>query len=222
MLEEEALWIAEKLTEFEADAVSPVIMLGSRLDLYGPGGQSFIYKHIISPCEQRGIRFIHSDLEDGEGVDIAGDIYDEETLAKLKQANARTVICANILEHVLDPNKLANRCIDVIETDGFAVFTVPHSFPYHPAPIDTQYRPNCDQIIEMLSDVEVISAEQVDCGSFLDQVIRSPFRFVKHVGQMLLFVPNYRRSLSAFHRNMWLFRNYKVSCVFVRKISKVF
>jgi len=141
MLEKEAIWIAARLADCDVNAVSPIVMLGSRLDLYGPAGQSFIYRHIISPCEQRGIKFFHSDLEAGEGVDIAGDIFDEETLVKLKQTNARTVICANILEHVLDPNELVNRCMDVIEPDGFAVFTVPHSFPYHPAPIDTQYRP---------------------------------------------------------------------------------
>lgn len=217
MLEQEASWIAEKLANCDVSEVSPIIMLGSRYDLYGPKGQSFIYQRIILPCEKRGIKFIHSDLEDGEGVDVAGDIFEDDTLSRLKELQARTIICANVLEHVSNPEKFASRCMEVIGSGGFAVVTVPYSFPYHPAPIDTQFRPDCDQIIKLLEGTEILASEQINCGSFSHQLIKSPLRLLKHVAQMLLFVPNYRRSLSAFHRNAWLFKSYIVSCVFAKK-----
>ena len=217
MLKNEAKWIGEQLVKLDVMEASPILMLGSRFDLYGPGGQSFIYRRIIAPCEDRGVKFIHSDLQGGEGVDVAGDIFDDATLARLKQLQVRTVICANILEHVLDPGEMARRCVDIVEPGGFVIFTVPRNFPYHPAPIDTLYRPDCDQLIGLLDSPEVMSAQQIECGTFFDQLVANPFRLVKHLGQILLFFLDYRRALSALHRNLWLFRNYQVSCVLVRK-----
>lgn len=194
-----------------------MILLGSNGKLNGPSGQSFISRHIIDPATQRGVKFIHSDLAPAPGVDIAGDLFDDEVLEKLRACNPKVILCANILEHVLQPGLLVERINKILPTSAIVIYTVPSSFPYHPAPIDTYFRPSPGELSMLSADLKVVVEEEVNCETFSSQIQNNPSLILRYVIHTLLFFINLRRSMSAVHRILWLFKKYSVSLVIARK-----
>ena len=217
MLESECIRIGEYLGGVDSADLSPVILLGSNSKLNGPSGQSFISKHIIDPAVKRGVKFIHSDLNPGAGVDIPGDLYDDEVLERLRSCNPKVVVCANILEHVLLPNLLVERINKILPSAATVIYTVPNSFPYHPAPIDTYYRPSPRDLALLSTDLDVVVEDVVDCGSFLSQILAKPSLVLRYTIHALLFFIDIRRAMSAIHRSLWMFREYRVSMVIAKK-----
>ena len=93
------------------------------------------------------------------GVDIVGDIFDDQFLINLKKSDFKCVFCCNFLEHVFEPQDLINRCMSILPIGGILVLTVPYSYPFHRDPIDTLYRPNIEQLASLVSNHEIISNE---------------------------------------------------------------
>lgn len=216
MLPNEAKWLGQQLANLSVEAVSPIINLGSSTRRFREYGQPFIHEHIIQPAEQRGIEFIHTDMEQGEGVDVSGDIFREDIFTTLKELSPKAIICANILEHVTSPSILANRCVELLPSGGYIFATVPNSFPYHPAPIDTLWRPDCHELASIFDQCVVLESCNVNCGTFYSQFMNQPIRLAKHLLQLALPIPNYRRFMSAWHRNFWIGKPYKTSCVLLK------
>ena len=114
MLNLEAVWIGKVLDQIPVGSISPLINLGSSTKDFRERGQPFITEHIIQPLLDRGVEIIHVDLFDGDRVDIAGDIFEDSVFNEIKSHRPNGIICANVLEHVVDPLKLAERCIDIV------------------------------------------------------------------------------------------------------------
>jgi len=218
VLKDEAMRIGKEMGAIEAAELSPVLMLGSNSRLNGPEGQSFISKYVIAPNELRGVQFFHTDLEDAPGVDISGDLFDDDVLEALKQLNARTIVCANILEHVERPASLVDRCLSLLPTSGYIVITVPNRFPYHPAPIDTYFRPDGAALASLCNNSQIITVDEFDCGSFALQLSKRPQLVVRYALHIMLFLVSFRRAVSGLHRFLWLVRNYNITIVVAKKL----
>ena len=217
MLFNEAHWIGDILTKYPVEQLSPLINLGSSTKDFREKGQPFIFDMLIEPLEQRGVKVIHVDLDDGEGVDIAGDIFDPDVFGEIQSHNPGSVICANILEHVVDPGQLAKACVDMVRDNGLIFASVPYSFPFHLAPIDTMFRPTIEELANLFPDCSLLESEVVNCGSFGQQIIRSPKVLFKHMVRMAVPWPTGQHWKAAIHRNMWLFKEYRTSCVVLEK-----
>jgi hypothetical protein len=61
---------------------------------------------------------------------------------RLCRLEPKALLCCNLLEHVLDPERLALHCLELLPRGGLLFVTVPFSYPYHRDPIDTMYRPD--------------------------------------------------------------------------------
>ena len=188
-----------------------MILLGSNSKLNGPADKRFISKHIIDPATKRGVQFIHSDLSSAPGVDISGDLYDDDVLEKLRKCNPKVIVCANILEHVLQPGLLVERINKILPSSAIAIYTVPKSSPYHPAPIDTYFRPSPGELAMLSAELNIVVEEVVDCGSFSSQILKKPSLIVRYVIHALLFFINMRRAMSSIDRVLWLFKEYRVA-----------
>ena len=55
----------------------------------------------------------------------------------------------NLLEHVTDARQLATNVQGVLSRGSWLVVSVPNSYPYHPDPIDTMFRPTVAELTEM-------------------------------------------------------------------------
>ena len=128
MFKAEARWLRDQVLSFAPDDVSPLLNIGSSTKHFREIEQPWNETELFAPLRARGIRVIHADFRDGDGIDIRADILSDADLPRLKALNAKAVLCCNILEHVLEPAKLARRCMDIVGRDGLVFVTVPRSY----------------------------------------------------------------------------------------------
>jgi hypothetical protein len=218
MLVPESEWIGRAFADLKLEEISPLINLGSATEKFRTSVQPHINKNIIAPLEDRGVSIIHSDLFDGDGVDIAGSIYDEAVFARLAGENPKSVLCSNMFEHVSNRRQLAESLSRMLPDNGYLIVTVPHSFPYHPDPIDSYFRPGLDDLKALLPEFEFISGDIVDCGTLIGRYrSSSQFMVAQILGSFVPFPP--KRWIRNVHHWMWLLRQYKAACGVFRKTS---
>lgn len=212
---EEAAWIAAQ------DMPSPVLELGSSTAHFRTISQPHIDAMIHAPLRQKGIRVFHADLKAAPGVDIVGDFSDPEVTAELQAVRARTVLCSNMFEHVLDRAALARICDSCLEPGGTLIVTVPYSYPVHHDPVDTYYRPSPASLAELFPSYRVIKAEVVTSKTYFQELWAAdtnwPLWALKSAWRLIPIWRGLKTYTHMNHRMLWLFRPYKVSCVALRK-----
>ena len=221
MLASEATWIGNILASLPVDEISPCLNLGSSTGDFRTKVQAYIQHNLIAPNEGRGVKFIHADLKQGSGIDLAGDIFDSSyrtTLAKLRPAS---VLCCNMFEHVTDRALLAEICRTIVRPGGYLIISVPYSYPYHADPIDTYYRPSPTELASLFPGCEVVSASAIIDSTFLTELTQKGAREGLFILAKILFhlpIPFYRWKIwkNKAHKLFWLFRHYSVSVVVLR------
>ena len=217
MLTNESNWIGKALSQFAPGQLSPLVNLGSSTEEFRTLIQPHIEQKILAPLRSRNIRVVHSDLSAGNGIDVCGDIYTDEVLQKLKATEPRSVLCSNMFEHVTDRSRLASVLTELLPSGGILVVTVPFSFPWHPDPLDTYFRPTPQEIHALLPEFNLVRGDIVACGSLTGRYLDSRrFMFSQIIGSLIPFPSG--RWFRNLHHWCWLFRQYKVSCaVLVKK-----
>jgi len=158
-----------------------------------------------------------------EGVDIAGDIFESDVQSRLREVKAKCLLVCNIFEHVVDVNAFAEACDKLLLPGGLVIVTVPRSYPYHLAPIDTLFRPAPEAVASMFPGYSVVRAEVVKSTTYADDLRTSDAKapimlpIAKDVVKSMLLRGGVNKSLARVHRIGWLFRPYTVSCVAMRK-----
>jgi SAM-dependent methyltransferase len=222
MLTNEAKSIGEFLSALPLSIASPCLNLGSSTEYFRKIEQPCIEKYIVAPGEARGRRFIHADIKEAPGVDMAGDIYNPEFEAKLAASAPSSVLCCNMFEHVLDRPKLADICRTLVRPGGYIIVSVPRSFPYHIDPIDTYFRPTPAEIADLFSDCDIVMADIVSDRTYWQELsvldMRQRLMTLLKVG-IHFFLPFYKweRWKSRLHPLFWLFRRYSVSIVVLKR-----
>src|SRR5207248_596461 len=97
---EEATYIARQMSQIGAGTLSPCLNVGSSTQLFREESKPHITRELIAPLESEGFTFVHSDIKCGEGVDIAGDLFDPSVQEAVRSVGARSVLLTNVLEHV--------------------------------------------------------------------------------------------------------------------------
>lgn len=219
----EARYVGEVLGRLPSDNISPCLNIGSSTADFRRVEQPHIQNFIFTPLLERGVKVIHSDLKQDEGVDIAGSIYDEAISSRLKLLQPRLILCCNMFEHVEDRTQLAALLSDLVPSGGYLLVTVPRSYPIHYDPIDTYFRPSPEELANMFPAFAV-EASQVVVDRSYGQDLLAKLGIVgtlAHVGRSAIKFFMFWRGRAAwvahFHRYLWLFRPYSVSCVVLRK-----
>ncbi len=129
----------------------------------------------------------------------------------------RTLLCCNVLEHVVGPAAICTQLERLIPSGGHIVVTVPNRFPYHPDPIDTMFRPDAQQVAALFPGCDLLQGAIVECGTGWDYVNRSPRALVAKV----------KRRLSRLQENggmggttsflPWLFRHFFQTCALLQR-----
>ena len=212
MFEAESAWLAHLLSERRADELSPLLNLGSSTGEFREKEQPWTERDLFAPLRARGVKIVHLDAREGEGIDIHADVLNDADLPRIKAVGAKAILCCNILEHVVDQGILAERCVDIVGPGGFIFVTVPFSYPYHRDPIDTMYRPAPDELAQLFRKANLVHAEIVDVGeSHRDQVKARPWILLRPILRFpfpFLGLLKWKRSMAKLH---WLFHNYKIT-----------
>jgi len=220
MLETEARWLGEAIGKLLQSDASPLVNLGSSTFEYRTRVQPFIQEEIFEPLERLGVEVIHVDSKKADGVDKCIDICSPDALHELQKLKARTVLCSNLLEHVEDREQVVQLLTDIVPYGGYLVISVPHSFPYHPDPIDTMYRPNVNTILELFPNFEEVEAAVIGAGNLRDMIRTNPKELRRRI--VRCFVPFFRPRgwVSTMHHWLWLYRHYSVTCVVLKKVHR--
>lgn len=216
MLEVEARWLRDRLAELPAGELSPLLNLGSSDLLFRTQVQPWIDREVFAPLRERGVAVVHSDIKPLPGVDVVADALADEGMSRLREVGARTVLCCNMLEHVVDRAALAGRLSALVPAGGTLVVTVPASYPYHADPIDTYYRPEPEDMSrELFGELDVVRAEAVVGPTYGRELLRRPWLVVRDLRKLA----GLRGSPSglAGSRLRWLARPYRVSCAVLRR-----
>jgi hypothetical protein len=219
MFEAEALWLRLALDGFPADRLSPLLDLGSSSAATREACQPWIEGQLFAPLRARGIEIVHVDLRAGPGVDIQADLTDPSAALRLGGLRPRALLCCNLLEHVVEPDRLARHCLAILAPGGLVFVTVPFSYPHHRDPIDTMYRPAPPELAGLFAGARLIDGAILGAGtSYRDEVRRRPWLLLRHAARLpvpFLSFEKWRRSMAKLY---WLAAEYRVSCAVFERI----
>ncbi|MEO7366144.1 MAG: hypothetical protein ABIW03_07485 [Sphingomicrobium sp.] len=220
MRPEEADTLTRWVRELALKRGSVCLNIGSSTREFREQGQPHISERFIRPLESDGIRFVHCDMKEADGVDEVGDILNPDFRSRLLSYDASLLVCSNLLEHLTEPAAFARACADLVAGGGHGLFSVPLSYPYHPDPIDTMLRLTPAALAAMMPEWEVVRSEEIEAGNYWRDLRDSGdgfSRLIRQVGRVAM--PFYRPSRwrENASRLSWLFRTYKVSAVLLEK-----
>jgi hypothetical protein len=182
VLTNEAAWLERELAQLPADALDPLLSIGSGTTDAREGLQPWIGERVFAPLERRGVRVIHHEHAPGPGVEVAGDLTEPAFADELRRLGACSVMCCNVLEHIGDRAPLTALLESLVAPGGCLILTVPRRFPYHPDPIDTMYRPSVDELAAEFPALALGRGAEVDCGTL--------FTYLRQTGSLRRSVAN--------------------------------
>ena len=212
MFEAEARWLGRMLSEIATDELSPLLNIGSSTRTFREEEQPWTERELFAPLRRRGVKLVHLDTRDGDGIDIRADVLSDADLPRIRAVRAKSLLCCNILEHVPDPGALARRCLQLVEPGGFIFVTVPYSYPHHRDPIDTMFRPAPDAVAALFRPAVMRKGEILDVGeSYRGQVRRRPWILFRHILRFpfpFIGFVGWKRSM---RKTYWLLHNYRIT-----------
>ena len=168
MFEAEAIRLREIL--LAQGEISPLLNLGSSTRAFREAAKPHIERELFAPLHAAGVKIVHSDLKPADGVDVVGDIMDPAVRAALKAQGFRSLLIANMLEHVANRDAVTAACEEVVGPGGLILATVPSSFPYHADPIDTGYRPRPGELAAAFTGSETLLVEEVRGRTYKEEI----------------------------------------------------
>jgi len=220
MRREEADMLAQWVRDLALPPGTVCLNIGSSTKQFREQEQPHVAERFVRPLEQDGIRFIHCDMKQAEGVDEVGDILDAEFRSRLRRHDAGLLVCSNLLEHLTEPQRFASACGELLNGGGFGLFSVPLSYPYHPDPIDTMLRLTPGQLAGMLPDWTVVRSGELTAGSYWRDLRESGspwYHLLRHTARVIMPFYRPRQWRTNASRLSWLMRPYKVSLVLLQK-----
>lgn len=218
MFEAEAIRLREIL--LAQGEISPLLNLGSSTRAFREQAKPHIERELFAPVRAAGVEVVHSDLKQAEGVDLAGDIMDPAVRGDLKGRGFRTLLIANMLEHVADRAAVVAACEEIVGPGGLILATVPSSFPYHADPIDTGYRPAPAALAAAFRGSTPVLVEEVQGRTYQDDIAARGSSVAGELARTLGFglislarPKSFRARLSRWR---WYRRPYAVSLALVR------
>jgi len=219
MLLNEAKRIGELLSTLGNESISTILNIGSSTFEFRENIQPWINEFIFNVLNEQGVSVMHSDIKSGNGVDLVGDLSDPDFQNKLKNYNFNLIICANLLEHVINKEEVCELLERIVDINGYILLTVPHKYPYHPDPIDTKFRPSPAELSSLFRKTEIVNAEVLVCGNYLDVLLNDYKKAIKVLIRILM--PLYKPK--SWYRQLemltWLRKNYEVTILLLRKIG---
>src|ERR1700747_2883861 len=203
MSEAEAFWLRCALDAFPPERLSPLLNLGSSSAAVREAVQPWIEDQVFRPLRGRGVGVSHVDRRELRGVDVGADVTDPTDLRRLRALRPRALLCCNLLEHVVEPDRLAWACLDLVAARGGLFVTGPFSYPYHRDPIDTMYRPNPAELAELLHGARLLDSTILGTGvSYLDAVRERPWLLLRHLWRLpipFLSFERWKRSMARLY-----------------------
>jgi len=180
----------------------------------------WVEQYLFEPLRKQDVPVIHVDLFDYPGVNYQIDLTRPVELDILNnEPRPRLFILGNVLEHIQDDKRevMINTLINYMETDDHLIISVPNTYPFHADPIDTGYRPQPAEIMQ-IGSIEWISGSILVCGNYRTDLSKMGlFKALRKLCKPLWPLQSLTRYRENFERLRFLFKDYKVTVVHGRK-----
>ncbi|MFT3918496.1 hypothetical protein [Cloacibacterium sp.] len=222
MLVEESIWIAEKIKEILPEEPFPVLNIGSSTLAYRTEKQPFIQNNIFNLFSDEKKQVIHLDMKRDDGIDLVGDLSDENFRRLVKELKPKLILCNNILMY-LNKNtrkELSKILFEILAENGYLIITNSLVFPPSPDPVEAYYRATPEKIYKSLFDNFYLIDQNIAKTEY------SFYKFLKSKPKLILikllrfFMPWYKSKEWWFMMKYYLFdlkKNYSSTCLFLRK-----
>ena len=219
MFEAEACWLRCALDAFPTERLSPLLNLGSSSVEVRQGVQPWIEYQVFLPLRARDVEVVHVDMRELPGVDVQADLTNPADVRRLRALRPQALLCCNLLEHVVEPGRLARHCLDLVGTGGLLFITVPFSYPYHRDPIDTMYRPNPAELAQLLAGARLLDSTILGTGlSYRDTVRDRPWILLRHAWRLPIPFLSFEKWKRSMARLYWLVAEYRITCAVFEKL----
>lgn len=219
MLIEESIWIRNTINQYLNNNHFPLLNIGSSTQHFREVVQPHIYQQVFAPLKQENKTVIHLDMKMDAGVDLIGDLSEESFRDSLKHNNINSVLCSNLLEHLADPKPICNSILQLLQSGGLIIVTVPYDFPFHEDPIDTGFRPNIEDLHTYFPGTKIIHAKIVTSqDSYANDLLANKKYLTIMLGRLLLpfyKAHQWKRILNDFINAR---KKYSATCILLEKI----
>jgi len=220
MLPNEAAWLGRHLRGLDPNLAFPLLNVGSSTGKFASREQPWIDAEVFGPLRAANGRVVNCDIKAAPGVDVVGDLMDAAFVKELANLGIKSVLCANVLEHLTKPAELARSLVDVVADGGYLIVSGPYSYPWHPDPIDTLFRPTPEELASLFPGTVTIAAERVRCGTFWEYVTRSKRKLVMTTARLMLPAYKPRDWWASALRLGWLTREFEATCLVLQKRAR--
>lgn len=217
MLPNESQWISATIKGFFSGKTMSILNVGSSTLEFRTVLQPYVNEVIFEPLINSGFSITHLDMKQDVGVDIVGDLTNNEFRNTLRSKKYDIILCANLLEHLENPKNLCNLLYELIDINGYILITVPYIYPYHEDPLDTLFRPKPSEIKDLFPDNMKIIAENIVKEKF--GLINEPERLLKNIVKSFLFFLKPKRWTNHIKDTKMIFKVYQASCILLQKVE---
>ena len=181
--------------------------------------QPYIYENIINTVIKEGHTITNLDLQDVDGVDLVGDIFNDDFFLKLKEMNFDVIFVFNILEHVTKLELMISRLQELVKSGKYILFSGPYKYPFHMDPIDNMFRPDVNEVSNLFNKCVKISGKQLLDYPYSKYLFKSSFVFIKEVFRIVAFFYKFEKwKKVVLPKLKWIFTRFEVTCVLFKKL----
>jgi SAM-dependent methyltransferase len=216
MLIAESEWIKKTIQELQLPPGSKVLNFGSqRINLLRY--QRYIEQNIYRTVALKQWQLLNFDLYPGEGVDINGDITQDDVFSALKEVCLGAIFAFNVLEHVVDRALICSRIVQLLPKGGYLLASVPFNYPVHNDPIDNRFRPTPDELIHLFPSCILVKSNIVVDKSYLFYLRRNKRVAVKFILRLLTPFYKFANWKTQVALLPYLFKKFQVTVVVLQK-----
>lgn len=217
MLINESIWIKEQINKFEFKEGTRILNFGAQ-DINYLKYQKYIVENVYTPLEKKKCKIINFDLKPGTGIDVYGDLSDENVFQKVKDLKCEYILLFNVLEHVDNVKLFVSLIKKLLNEGNIIMITVPFNYPYHEDPIDNLLRPTPGEIKEMFEGFILLEERIITDYKFIYYLLTNYRLLIKYVIRLSTPFYKYERwKTNIIPKLKYLFSSFKVSGVILKK-----
>jgi len=195
----------------------PMCNVGSSTGQFRSKDQPWIDELIFAPLARQGCIVKHLDMKAAAGVDIVGDLSNPAFLQEVSNMRFKSVFCSNLLEHVTSRESICSMLLAIVPSGGYLCISAPHSYPYHPDPTDTGFRPDIAELHALFPATHLICSAIIGGDTILKLRRRQPAVFAF---TLVRFLFPFYKPVSWWRTKgylPWFFRPLTATCVILQK-----
>ena len=219
MLIEEATWFGKKIASVDASDIFPMLNVGSSTEKYRKIDQPWVDENIFKPARKKNQKVIHMDVKPDQGIDIVGDLTDPAFLKRVSNMKTNSIFCSNVLELLPNRKEVCHTLTSIIPDSWYIFVACPYRFPFYvDHSRDTMFRPDIEELCAMFPNTRLVHGEIIKGGTYYDFLERNPFRLIMEIIRVLVFFYKPKKWRASASQLLWLFRNYEITCIVLRKL----